>query len=117
MGVAERVVFQTLSMEQVRDTVRKVLETPSYRKNMDRISVLFRDQPEKPLARAVWWVEWALRHPDVESMQSPVLKLGFLRSNLVDVIAFLVLLPCVLILVVRKLVCKGRRVDRSKKND
>ncbi|EDS25660.1 UDP-glucuronosyltransferase 2B20 [Culex quinquefasciatus] len=117
MGVAERVVFQTLSMEQVRDTVRKVLETPSYRKNMDRISVLFRDQPEKPLARAVWWVEWALRHPDVESMQSPVLKLGFLRSNLVDVIAFLVLLPCVLIFVVRKLVCKGRRVDRSKKNN
>ncbi|XP_058834814.1 UDP-glucosyltransferase 2-like [Topomyia yanbarensis] len=115
MGVAERINLQTLSSEQIRDTVRKVLDTPGYRDKMVKVSALFRDQPEKPIDRAVWWIEWTLRHPDLDSLQSPVLNLGFLRSNLVDVIAFLVLVPVILVLCLKKLVLAKRKVDHEKK--
>lgn len=46
----------------------------------------FRDQPEKPIERAVWWTEYILRHPNPVHLQSPVPKLGFLRSNLFDIV-------------------------------
>ncbi|XP_055535827.1 UDP-glucosyltransferase 2-like [Wyeomyia smithii] len=119
-GVAEKLVLQTLTTEQIRSTVWKVLETPSYRKNMRKVSALFRDQPEQPITRAVWWIEWVLRHPDDDSLRSPVLKLGFLRSNLVDVVGFLVLVPTVLlVLIVTKCVlrrCKSGVAKKQKQN-
>lgn len=46
----------------------------------------FRDQPEKPIDRAVWWTEYILRHPNPTHLLSPVRKLGFLRSNLFDIV-------------------------------
>lgn len=115
MGVAERIVFQTLSMEQIRDTVRKVLYTPTYREGMKKVSALFHDQPEKPLDRAVWWIEWVLRHPDIDNLQSPVLKLGFFRSNLIDVMAFFLVLVVLVLFVLKKLLCGRRHVDYDKK--
>ena len=116
MGVAERIVFQTLATNQIRVTVHKVLETPSYRENMKRVSSLFQDQPEKPLDRAIWWIEWVLRHPDYEGLQSPVLKLGFLRSNLVDVIGFFLLAFLMVFVMAKKMLRKGRHIDKQKKN-
>ncbi|XP_053687396.1 UDP-glucosyltransferase 2-like [Sabethes cyaneus] len=119
LGVAEKMVLQTLTTEQIRSTIVKVLETPSYRENMKKVSALFRDQPEKPITRAVWWIEWVLRHPDDDSLQSPVLKLGFLRSNLVDVIGFLVLVPTIVFLLfLKKCVFQKRKkqVEKKKQN-
>lgn len=39
-----------------------------------------------PLERAVWWIEWILRIPDVEYLKSPVLRLGFVAGNSFDII-------------------------------
>uniref|UniRef100_A0A182ISD2 UDP-glycosyltransferases domain-containing protein n=1 Tax=Anopheles atroparvus TaxID=41427 RepID=A0A182ISD2_ANOAO len=90
-GVAEKLDLWDLSTEKIRNTVLKVLEQPKYRKAMATRSNLFRDQPDTPLARAVWWVEWALRHPNAKSIQSPTLELGPWRSELYDVKLCLVL--------------------------
>ncbi|XP_055608295.1 UDP-glucosyltransferase 2-like [Uranotaenia lowii] len=118
LGVAERITFQTMTTEQFRETVKHVLESSKYVTNMKRISTLFRDQPEKPLTRAVWWIEWALRHPAENSLESPVLKLGFLRSNLVDVVLFLALLPVGFFLVLKNVFCNqtNSTVSRERKN-
>ncbi|XP_055531270.1 UDP-glucosyltransferase 2-like [Wyeomyia smithii] len=84
-GVAEALDFQTLSVEKIRNTVLKVLQTPKYRENMQRRSRFFRDQPEKPLDRAIWWMEYVIRNPDANHFRSPTLELGTIRSNLLDV--------------------------------
>lgn len=34
----------------------------SYKSNMERLSVLHRDQPVAPLSTAVFWVEFVMRH-------------------------------------------------------
>lgn len=89
-GVAERLNFNDLSVERIRTTVLKVLQTPSYKENMMRRSQIFRDQETKPLDRALWWIEYALRHPNVATMKSPTIELGTIRANLWDVYALYV---------------------------
>lgn len=64
----------------------KIVDFFSYAENMKIRSKRFRDQPEKPIDRAVWWTEYLLRHPNPVHLQSPVPKLGFLRSNLFDIV-------------------------------
>ncbi|XP_065091165.1 UDP-glucosyltransferase 2-like [Ochlerotatus camptorhynchus] len=91
-GVAEALDFQSLSVDKIRNTVLKVLETPKYKDNMIRRSKFFRDQPEKPLDRAIWWIEYAIRNPDLTHMKSPSLDLGTVRSNLLDVYALYLLI-------------------------
>lgn len=89
-GVAERLNFNDLSVDKIRNTVFKVLQTPSYKENMMRRSKIFRDQETNPLDRALWWIEYALRHPNVATMKSPTIELGAIRANLWDVYALYV---------------------------
>ncbi|XP_055626412.1 UDP-glucosyltransferase 2-like [Toxorhynchites rutilus septentrionalis] len=99
-GIAERLVVWTVTTDQIVRTVRKVLEESSYRMRMREKSSLFRDQPEKPLDRALWWIDWALRHPSVDTVQSPTLRLGVWISELYDVKLFIVIACVTMVLLV-----------------
>ncbi|XP_049297584.1 UDP-glucosyltransferase 2-like [Anopheles funestus] len=114
-GVAKRVSFQTMTTEQLRDAIKEVLEDPQYRINMAAQSELFRDQPEKPLARAIWWIEWVLRHPDATQLQSPVFKLGFLKTYLLDVALFFAALPVLVVLLLKRWMKTSPQITDSKK--
>uniref|UniRef100_A0A182QKP4 UDP-glucuronosyltransferase n=1 Tax=Anopheles farauti TaxID=69004 RepID=A0A182QKP4_9DIPT len=116
-GVAKRVSFQTMSTVELRDAIRDVLEDPTYRTNMAAQSALFQDQPEKPLARAVWWIEWVMRHPNATQLQSPVLKLGFLRTYLIDVVLVLAAVPLLLVFLARKWLRKSVPAVSDKKRN
>lgn len=107
-GVAEKLAFDKITTRRVIETVRKVLETPSYTEKMKIRSTKFRDQPQKPLDRAIWWIEFVLRNPNPEHFRSPVLDLGFFRSNLFDI--FIVVFLVVPILVAILLVTLYRKV-------
>lgn len=67
------------------------------------MSKLFRDQKERPIERAVWWIEWAIRNPNAHYIKSPVLELGSIKGNCYDLIAFLVLTPLLLYLILTRL--------------
>uniref|UniRef100_A0A182QRT7 UDP-glycosyltransferases domain-containing protein n=1 Tax=Anopheles farauti TaxID=69004 RepID=A0A182QRT7_9DIPT len=103
-GVAEKLNLWDLSTDKIRNTVLKVLESPQYREAMAVRSGLFRDQPDTPLERGVWWVEWALRHPNAKTIRSPTLELGPWRSELYDVKLCLVLAVLLTVYMVRKAV-------------
>lgn len=89
-GFGESVDFQTMTTVEIKDKLLKVLEDPKYAANVKKISARYRDQMEKPLDRAVWWIEWALRNPDSSSMKSPLSRLGHIRGNAFDLVAALV---------------------------
>lgn len=67
-------------------------------------SARFRDQPEKPLVRAVWWIEYILRHPNPEHLRSPVLMFGSFVSNLYDILLFFIVLVTLTALLIWKYV-------------
>ena len=57
-----------------------------FTENAKIISNRFRDQPQKPLDRAVWWIEYILRNPKPAHLQSPTMALGWFASNSYDVL-------------------------------
>lgn len=68
----------------------EALENPKYFQNAQRRSRLFRDQPEKPIDRAIFWLEWVMRHADdYSAIQLPIADLGVLVSHSYDIIGFL----------------------------
>jgi glucuronosyltransferase len=96
LGAGERIFYQSITVENFKRTILKVLENPEYTKNAQKISKRFKDQPETPLDRAIWWIEYILRNPKPDHLQSPTVKLGSFISNGYDVLVF-ILLTCLLI--------------------
>lgn len=91
-------------------------------KNAKIRSKLFQDQPEKPLERAVFWVEWVMRHKnDYHAIESPVKKLGPFKANMFDMFTILgVILMSVAFLAGRfmhKGIQKGKKSSSTKKNE
>lgn len=99
-GVAELLRYDQLTAELVETALRRVLENGDYQANMDRRSARFRDQPEHPLERAVWWVEYVMRDPSAQHLRSPVRQLGPFVANLYDMHAIVVVLVCLATLAV-----------------
>lgn len=88
LGVAESVKFHTLTTTEIKEKLQKILENETYKDNVKKISKQFKDQKEKPIDRAIWWMEWVLRNPDANYLKSPMLQLGLFVGNAYDLIAF-----------------------------
>lgn len=90
-GTTIKLDYATLSVESIRSALVEVLENPKYFQNAQRRKRLFRDQPDKPIDRAIFWIEWVIRHKDEYSViQLPIGELGVFVSNSYDVIGFLI---------------------------
>lgn len=89
LGMAEGINYINLNTADIKSTLLKVIGNASYSINAKKVSQKYRDQKEKPLDRAVWWIEWVLRNPDAENLRSPVLRLGYAVGNSFDILAFI----------------------------
>jgi glucuronosyltransferase len=114
-GIAIKVSFQQMSSKKLLDALTQILNDPSYRERMAIVSQRLRDQPEKPIDRAVWWVEWVLRNPKPEHLASPTMQLGSFRSNLFDVYLGIVGLLALLVRGGIAVVGYIKRADKSKR--
>lgn len=93
--MAEGLDFFNLTTDGIKDTLIKVLSDRKYAINAKKLSSKFKDQKEKPLDRAIWWIEWLIRNPDADYLKSPVLELGYIAGNAYDVIAFITIISFV----------------------
>lgn len=98
-GFAEKIDFYTMTTSHITEVLRKILDDPEYLLNAKNISRKYKDQKEKPLERAIWWIEWLLRNPNCDYLRSPVLHLGFIIGNSYDVVAFIVISSSLLLII------------------
>ncbi|XP_049297491.1 UDP-glucosyltransferase 2-like [Anopheles funestus] len=117
-GVGKRLSIEHVNKDELVRTIREIMTTESYRTNMKRMSSLFRDQPEHPLDRAAWWVEWVLRHPDATEMLTHGSRLHWFVKYSYDVLiplfASIALVLHGLFFIVRRLFCRRRKAATSK---
>lgn len=52
---------------------------------------MLEDQPIRGLNKAVWWIEYVLRHQGAPHLKSPSASMSFVDYFMVDVIIFLTL--------------------------
>lgn len=71
---------------------------------MKKFSNIYRDQPDLPLERAVWWTEWLIRNPETSVyLTSPAVNHSFIVRESIDVILFLAFVVLITLLVIFKL--------------
>ena len=71
---------------------------------MKQRSKNFRDQPEHPLDRATWWLEWAIRNSKSSHLRSPAIDLGYLATNNYDILLVFVVLLAMIWQIVKYLI-------------
>jgi hypothetical protein len=62
----------------------------SIHEEAERRSAIFRDQPETPLDRATFWVEYVIRHKGAPHLRSAVIDLAWYQRHMVDVVAVII---------------------------
>nr|CAD7201414.1 unnamed protein product [Timema douglasi] len=88
-GFGEKVDFATLTTEILLANIQKILQNSSYKENAKRISRLYKDQPETPLQRAIFWTEYVLRNNGAHHLRSSSADMPLYQYLLLDVIAVL----------------------------
>ncbi|KAA8592512.1 hypothetical protein FQN60_017967 [Etheostoma spectabile] len=109
-GIAKVLEIGTLNKDNFLEAVKAVLYEPSYRENVQQLSRLHRDQPMKPLDRAMFWIEFVMRHKGAAHLRTNSYKMSWIQYHSIDVIALLVVLVMMMslicILTVKCLWCK-----------
>ncbi|XP_032701783.1 UDP-glucuronosyltransferase 2A2 isoform X1 [Lontra canadensis] len=92
-GAAVEVDINTMTSEDLLNALRTVINEPSYKENATRLSRIHHDQPVKPLDRAVFWIEFVMRHKGAKHLRPAAHDLTWFQYHSLDVIGFL--LACV----------------------
>nr|XP_020768906.1 UDP-glucuronosyltransferase 2A1 isoform X1 [Odocoileus virginianus texanus] len=92
-GAAVEVNINTMTSVDLLNALRIVINEPSYKENAMRLKRIHHDQPVKPLDRAVFWIEFVMRHKGAKHLRPAAHDLTWYQYHSLDVIGFL--LGCV----------------------
>lgn len=89
----------------------------SYRENTQKVSQLIQDQPMTGLEKAIWWIEYVIRHNGAKHLRSPAIDLPNYQNYLLDVIgtilAILGILAYISFKVLKLIYCKIRSFNKQ----
>ncbi|KAG4078371.1 hypothetical protein HA402_013081 [Bradysia odoriphaga] len=105
-GIAEVLYVSDISIENLCEKILLMTMNPKYKEKIRIYSNAFRDQKETPLERAVWWIEWTMRHPVQTVLQGYGRDLNFFQIESMDVIGFVTIVIGLLICGIMMLVIK-----------
>ncbi|EFX66425.1 hypothetical protein DAPPUDRAFT_64710 [Daphnia pulex] len=116
-GYAIKLDWNQLTEEVLYDAIQLVLNEPRYKRRMKEVSAVMRDQMESPLERAIYWIEYVIRHQGAPHLRSASRQLSIYQKCLLDVMAFLsavcLLAIYFLFRLCRRSVCSGQRRQKS----
>ncbi|XP_005359464.1 UDP-glucuronosyltransferase 2B31-like isoform X1 [Microtus ochrogaster] len=116
-GAGVRVDFLTMSSTDLLHAVKTVINDPSYKENAMRLSRIHHDQPVKPLDRAVFWIEFVMRHKGAKHLRVAAHDLTWYQYHSLDVLGFLLACVLTVMFVITKccLLCCQRFTKSGKK--
>jgi len=86
-GIGVQLDIKTLTKESIKHSINEVMTNTQYRIAVRRLSKLFKDRESRPVERAVYWMEYILRHNGAVHLQPISKNLNFIQLYLIDVIA------------------------------
>ncbi|CAL8326731.1 unnamed protein product [Lota lota] len=116
-GAARVVEASSLNKENFLEALRDMLENPSYRDNIQRLSQLHHDKPISSLDTAIFWIEYVIRNKGAAHLRSAGSILPWYSYHSIDVMVFLLTLGVAFLWVsiyVCRLLCHWRCRTKSK---
>ncbi|KAK9498364.1 hypothetical protein O3M35_003014 [Rhynocoris fuscipes] len=90
---------QSITEQQLIDTINEVLKNPKYRENARKRSAIFKDKPISPMDNAIYWIEYVIRHKGAPHLRPAVLDLYWYQRLMLDVIVFYLFISAILIFI------------------
>ncbi|XP_040823453.1 UDP-glucuronosyltransferase 2B13-like isoform X1 [Ochotona curzoniae] len=120
-GAAVKLDWKTMSSAELLSALKTVINDPSYKENVMKLSRIHHDQPMKPLDRAIFWIEYVMRHKGAKHLRVAAYDLTWYQYHSLDVIGFLLACVTIIIYLVIKsvlLLCqKLVKMGKKKKRD
>ncbi|XP_038670163.1 UDP-glucuronosyltransferase 2A1-like [Scyliorhinus canicula] len=116
-GAAKVIYVSTMQSSDLLQALNEVINNTSYRDNMQKLSALHRDQPESPMERAIFWIEYVARHKGAAHLRSESYRLPWYVYYCVDVMILLLsllLMVTVLTILLLKKLCNIVRKKKQK---
>uniref|UniRef100_A0A452R884 UDP-glucuronosyltransferase n=1 Tax=Ursus americanus TaxID=9643 RepID=A0A452R884_URSAM len=101
-GAAVEVDLHTMTSSNLLNALNEVINNPFYKENAMTLSRIHHDQPMKPLDRAVFWIEFVMRHKGAKHLRPASHDLTWFQYHSLDVIGFLLACVATTILLVSK---------------
>lgn len=108
-GIISLIDFETQAT--ITDKLQDAFQMEMYQSNMDKLCSLLADQPQNSLERAVWWVEYVVRHGGTKHMRAP--QLSWFQYLMLDVILAVVIIATLVALAVTYLIGRAIRYSKS----
>ncbi|XP_013139594.1 PREDICTED: UDP-glucuronosyltransferase 2B19-like [Papilio polytes] len=94
--IGQRLYFEELTEDNLKNAILEVAEEKRYKDNIVRLRSFLVDQPETPLERAMWWIEYVLRHGGAKHLRGPAANITWTEFLHLDLIIFL---TCIVIII------------------
>ncbi|ROL54448.1 UDP-glucuronosyltransferase 2C1 [Anabarilius grahami] len=91
-GAARMLDAATCTTEEFLEALNDILENPTYRQNMQKLSGLHRDRPLHPLDKAVYWIEFVLRNKGARHLHAEAYNMSMYSYYCLDVAALVLLM-------------------------
>ncbi|XP_053797374.1 UDP-glucuronosyltransferase 2A2-like isoform X4 [Vidua chalybeata] len=115
-GAAVQVDFNTVKTQDLVDALNTVIYNSTYKENALKLSKIQHDQPVKPLDRAVFWIEFVMRHKGAKHLRPAAHHLTWYQYHSLDVLAFLFTCTATIVFILFKCcLCCCRRCGRIAK--
>ncbi|XP_044734448.1 UDP-glycosyltransferase UGT5-like [Chrysoperla carnea] len=89
LGIGRRLLFEDITTDTLKDAISEVAGNPNFKTNITQLARVMYDQPTKPLNRAIWWIEYVIRHGGARHLRCPAADLPWYKYLLLDIIGFI----------------------------
>lgn len=117
-GIGKKFDLHDFTESSLFETIQELLTDSRYKEAASNYSVISRDQLQPPLDRAIYWVEYVIRHDGAPHLRTTADQLNFFQYFLLDiVVAILVglgILSFVVVMLVKRLFKALARVGKCK---
>ncbi|KAK7081936.1 UDP-glucuronosyltransferase 2A1 [Halocaridina rubra] len=101
LGLGRELTLEKLTSDAITKAIMAVIEDDTYRLEVQKRSMLFRDQETSSLDRAIYWIEHVLRHGGASHLRSAAANMPLHQYMLLDVAAVLLASSIILLLLLK----------------
>lgn len=105
LGVALQLDLLKMNEENLRERIVALMK-PEYRENMENLHELVYDQPMTSLSKAIFWIEYVIRHKGAKHLEFKGKHVPFYQAYCLDFIAIFIILSIILYNVSRRIIKK-----------